>query len=212
MNEKNKVLLIEDEQILAKLIQKQLSKRGLDVDILTDAVRYREKITDNKYDLILLDWVMPEISGIEILKDIRKNIGKLELPIIMVTSNSETNEVVEALNEGANDYITKPVNIEIAMARINSQIALKELNSVDKKQERLEALNSMIVTYHHEIKNPLSIALSYLQLPKEKFSDERRKNTLRSLERITEILDKMQTIEDLHYDQYGQEIKIVKLS
>ena len=81
-----------------------------------------EVIENGSFDLVLLDIEMPEMDGTEVLRHVRNTYSKKQLPVIMVTANSQSTKVVEALDIGANDYVSKPLDIASLLARIRSQL------------------------------------------------------------------------------------------
>jgi len=117
------ILIVDDNPLNSELLSRRLSKKGFAtqcVDNGNDALRLMQ---NTEFDLILLDIMMPGISGMEVLEEARKIFSKGELPIIMVTSRGSSEDVVEALNMGANDYIMKPIDFPVALARIQTQIS-----------------------------------------------------------------------------------------
>ena len=122
---KGKLLLIDDDEMNGMLLKKRLNKRGFECEYVQSADECFEVLNQQQFDLVLLDIIMPRVSGIDVLVQIRKQKNNFELPVIMVTAKDEASDVVEALKKGANDYITKPVNMEIAEARIKTQLKIK---------------------------------------------------------------------------------------
>lgn len=127
-----KILVIEDDLILAKSISNYLEKRGNKVDILTNIPIYNPKTI--KQELIILDLNLNGIkSGIPFLKNIRKN--NKHLPIIIVSAENDIYTKIELLNSGASDYITKPFHIEELEARI--KIAMKNKQNKPRAQQKI---------------------------------------------------------------------------
>src|SRR5215813_913544 len=101
-----------------------------------------ELIESKAFDLVLLDVMMPGIDGLETLRRIRSRKSASALPVIMVTAKSESGNIVEALEQGANDYVTKPVDFAVALARVNTQISRKRAEQlVLLANERLQRAN-----------------------------------------------------------------------
>ena len=92
------------------------------------------------FALVLLDIEMPRVSGLDVLRVIRQRRSASELPIIMVTARQESADIVEALNSGANDYVTKPVDMPVALARIQAQLARKRAEAALRESEERYAL------------------------------------------------------------------------
>lgn len=127
---KAEILIVDDDKTNLDIISRGLQQQ--DNYLLTtvdDGERALEMIDTGSFDLVLLDIMMPGISGYEVLKRVRQKYSFTELPIIMVTALQETEPVVETLLAGANDYVTKPVNFDILHARVETQTALKQSDS-----------------------------------------------------------------------------------
>ncbi|MCL4638164.1 MULTISPECIES: response regulator transcription factor [Olivibacter] len=116
----NKILVIEDQSKLASLIQRGLSADGYDVRIASDGELGLDMIYHNAFDLIVLDVMLPGISGIEVCQLLRKENNPV--PILMLTALSATNNVVTGLDSGADDYMVKPFKFEELKARIRTLV------------------------------------------------------------------------------------------
>lgn len=115
-----KILLVDDEINLVDPMAYTLKQRGFDTAIAYNGEQAIKIYESEEPDLILLDWSMPDVSGIDVLKHIRKSQNFV--PVIMITGKSAKEDIVEGLEAGADDYITKPFNWEELMARVNSAI------------------------------------------------------------------------------------------
>jgi DNA-binding response OmpR family regulator len=122
-----KILIIEDEYSLADAISETLKKENFDVTIITDGLEGEEEALTNIYDLILLDVMLPSKDGFKILKSLKQQ--KIETPIIMLTAKSEIYDKLNGLENGADDYITKPFHMRELVARI--KVILKRRINVD---------------------------------------------------------------------------------
>src|ERR1700729_1439271 len=114
------VLVVEDEAPLATILRDNLEKQGFRVDEAADGQEALTKIAENQPDLVLLDWMLPVMSGIEVCRQMRRRATTRDLPVIMVTARTEDQDAVRALNTGADDYITKPFNLEALLARMRA--------------------------------------------------------------------------------------------
>ncbi|GIO09773.1 putative transcriptional regulatory protein YkoG [Brevibacillus reuszeri] len=120
---KGNVLIVEDEKNLARYLQLELENEGFTTDVANDGPSGLAKAFETGYDLILLDIMLPELSGIEVCRRIREVSG---VPIIMITARGEVPDIVTGLDSGANDYLTKPFAIEELFARIRSVLRHRE--------------------------------------------------------------------------------------
>ncbi len=113
-----KILLVEDDLDLAEALLNGLQKNHLTVEWVRDGKTAEEKIFDNSYHLMILDLGIPKVSGLELLKHVRQ--AKIKLPIIVLTARDTTEDCVQALNHGADDYMTKPFDLSELIARIHA--------------------------------------------------------------------------------------------
>jgi PleD family two-component response regulator len=129
LTKKKYILVVDDSEIDRQLVTTIL-KKNEDYVILeaSNSTECLAILSANKIDLILLDIVMPGMHGTELLAKIRERFNEIELPIIMISSRSEANEIVDCLNSGASDYITKPINFPIASMRIKTQLKIADLS------------------------------------------------------------------------------------
>ena len=125
------ILVVEDEAAIATMLRYNLEKQGFRVEEATDGQEAMTRIAEATPDLVLLDWMLPVMSGIEVCRQIRRRPETRELPVIMLTARTEDQDAVRALNTGADDYITKPFGIEALMARIRA--LLRRAGSVPAK-------------------------------------------------------------------------------
>jgi two-component system, OmpR family, phosphate regulon response regulator PhoB len=114
------VLLVEDEAALVTMLRYNLEKQGFRVDEATDGQEALTRIAEAPPDLVLLDWMLPVVSGIEVCRQLRRRPATRELPVIMVTARIEDQDAVRALNTGADDYITKPFSVDALLARMRA--------------------------------------------------------------------------------------------
>ena len=144
-----KILVIDDEEHILELLKFNLELSGFDVCVYTEANQTIELIGREKPDLLLLDWMLPKISGIDILKKIRQDEDIYDLPVIMLTAKNMENDKIQGLNVGADDYITKPFSIKELMARINT--VLRRYRVSDKSQPVIEAGNIVLNTDQYKL-------------------------------------------------------------
>jgi two-component system phosphate regulon response regulator PhoB len=122
MNETAKpfVLVVEDEAPLVTLLRYNLEKSGFRVDEAGDGGEALARIAETMPDLVLLDWMLPSMSGIEVCRQLRRKPSTRHLPVIMLTARAEDQDTVRGLETGADDYITKPFSPEALVARIRA--------------------------------------------------------------------------------------------
>jgi len=118
-----RLLIVDDISDNRTILKRRFERRGFEVTEAESGLVAIDLIERNPFDLVLLDVMMPGIDGMETLKRIRAQKSASALPVIMVTAKSESDNIVDALEQGANDYVTKPVDFAVALARVNTQIS-----------------------------------------------------------------------------------------
>jgi len=122
-----KVLVIEDDSVLAKLLEYKLVKSGYDVEVALDGEQGLGLAQENNYDLLLLDLMLPRLNGFQLLEQLR-NGGKKQLPLFLVLSaRSGEEDVLRAFDLGAVDFIPKPFSLDVLMARIRVALSHKRV-------------------------------------------------------------------------------------
>ncbi len=115
-----RVLVVEDEEALAALLEYNLGKEGFNVRLSGDGEDALLAIQEDQPDLILLDWMLPGLSGIEICRWIRARAESRDIPVIMLTARGEEEDRIRGLDTGADDYLTKPFSIPELTARVRA--------------------------------------------------------------------------------------------
>jgi two-component system cell cycle response regulator len=136
-----KVLVIDDDSDFLNMIKLLLSLNSFTVETACSGAEGLEMIDKSDFDLVLSDVMMPGLSGFEVCKNIRSGEKTFELPVILLTAKGEKEDIIEGINLGANDYIIKPFESEVLIAKINALIKLKELqDEIKRKNKMLENL------------------------------------------------------------------------
>lgn len=121
-----RVLVVEDENEIRQLIALHLRREGLIVDEVAQGELATHRMTANEYDLAIVDWMLPGMSGIEITRWIRAQGRLRQVPILFVTAKSEPEDITEGLNAGADDYVTKPFDTHVLVARVRALLRRKK--------------------------------------------------------------------------------------
>ncbi len=115
-----RILLVEDEAAIRQMLAFNLTRAGFEVDEAEDCSTARQRIADVRPDLVLMDWMLPDSSGLELTRALRRDEANRDLPIIMLTAKAQECEKVIGLEGGADDYMTKPFSSKELIARINA--------------------------------------------------------------------------------------------
>jgi two-component system phosphate regulon response regulator PhoB len=128
-----RVLIVEDEQALNLLLRYNLESEGFDVEIVERGDDAETRIRENQPDLLILDWMLPGVSGIEICRRLRARPETKQLPILMLTARGEETERIRGLATGADDYVVKPFSLPELLARVHALLR-RAYPSEEKKQ------------------------------------------------------------------------------
>ena len=116
------VMVIEDEEAIAMMLSYNLEKEGYKVEVVSNGMHAVKEVERLKPSFILLGWMLPEISGVEICRIIRSKPEIKNIPIIMLTAKSQEEDIIKGLSSGADDYVTKPFSIPEVMARVKTNM------------------------------------------------------------------------------------------
>ncbi|AHL71118.1 response regulator transcription factor [Bacillus altitudinis MN12] len=131
---KGKILVVEDEKKIARVLSLELEYEGYEVTVQDTGMKGLQALEEESFDLVLLDVMLPELSGLEVLRRVRKT--NTATPIILITARGSVPDKVSGLDLGANDYITKPFDIEELLARIRAQLRFNH-NAQEEKEIEL---------------------------------------------------------------------------
>jgi signal transduction histidine kinase len=159
-NTLTRILIVDDEEFNCLLLERVL-KSSHQVTTVFDGKAALEILHQETFDVVLLDIMMPVISGLDVLDTIRNTPEMSDLPVILVSALSDIEDVVRGLQMGANDYLAKPVDIDILSARVNTQIMLKRLlderkHTIAELQATQEMKDRLLRMASHDLKAPLA--------------------------------------------------------
>jgi DNA-binding response OmpR family regulator len=143
-----RILVIEDESKIARFLELELKHEGYEVEIVYDGRSGLERAEKNDIDLIVLDLMLPLMSGIEVCRRIRKFS---DLPIIMLTAKDDISDKVTGLDSGADDYVTKPFAIEELLARIRVALKRKAISSRDNTGDSITSGKLVLNRMQHKV-------------------------------------------------------------
>ncbi len=135
-----KLLVVDDNEMNRDMLSRRLSRLGHTIVTAEDGQQALDLIDQQEFDVILLDIMMPGLSGLDVLKILRQSYSTVELPVIMVTAKGESEDVVTSLKLGANDYVIKPLDFPVVLARVQIQLeACLQHRELKQRAEDLEA-------------------------------------------------------------------------
>ena len=147
MDEKTRVLIVEDEARIARFLQMELEHEGFEAETESNGTRAYERIIQEKFDIVLLDVMLPGLDGIAICRRVREISN---VPIIMLTARDAVEDRVEGLDIGADDYMTKPFAVPELIARLNNALRRRDLAEGDPS-DRLTVKNLVMFLSRYEV-------------------------------------------------------------
>lgn len=147
---KDKILVIEDEKKIARIITMELEYEGYEVHAEHAGEQGLEKVLTGNWDLVLLDVMLPEISGLEILRRIRN--ASVNVPVILLTARDSIPDKVTGLDLGANDYMTKPFQIEELLARIRAGLRISKMQMKQEQEKILQVDDLQVFVKSYSVK------------------------------------------------------------
>lgn len=144
-SETQRILVVDDNPDNVEIIDARLSSRGYSIERASNGQEALDQVAENPPHLILLDVMMPIMDGFEVSRRIKRDSSLPYIPIILVTARGETQDKVEGLDAGADDYLTKPINFPELEARVRSMLRIKKLqDELDYKNRELEEVNQQL--------------------------------------------------------------------
>jgi adenylate cyclase len=143
--ENPRILVVDDDAQNRDVLRRRLERNGFDVEAASGGIEMLRRIDGDEFDLILLDVMMPGMNGLEALERVRRTRSMSELPVILATALADTDDAVEGLGRGANDYVTKPFDYPMLIARVRTQLEVsRSVRQTAALSRQLEFRNSFI--------------------------------------------------------------------
>jgi two-component system, sensor histidine kinase and response regulator len=168
-NDGMRILVVDDNEHNRDMLSRRLKRQGYEVETASGGREALDRIEAEQFALVLLDVMMPDVSGLDVLRQIRESHSIEELPVIMATAKGESHDIIEALDLRANDYVVKPIDFPVLLARMRTQLSLRRMAELKDDFLRIAS---------HDLKGPLHAILSAASLiamevrPGQAMSDE----------------------------------------
>ena len=168
-----RLLIVDDIADNRAVLSRRFVKRGFEIVEADRGAEALRLVQEQTFDVVLLDVMMPDMDGMEVLRRLRKTFSTSLLPVIMVTAKTQSEDIVEALKAGANDYVTKPVDLSIVLARVNNQVARRRaeaaireaneslLNAMTHLEQRVALEKKIAHLAHHDMLTGLPNRFSF---------------------------------------------------
>jgi DNA-binding response OmpR family regulator len=215
-----KILVIDDLPENVFMLQDRLEHEGYEILTAYDGFSGMDKAKTYLPDLILLDIMMPDITGLEVCQILVNDPLTKDIPIILVTAKSGAEDTKEGLEAGAFDYIKKPFNRIELLARVKSALKLSEAHKLVLESEKRDTFLATVVTANHKIKQPLTLlSLSSAALKRELSKDNLSKEAVLkrinyidvAIKEINDVLNQLNSIKEPILSNYTSNIKMIKV-
>lgn len=149
-----RILVVDDVEANRESLGRRLERRGFTVELASGGQEALQRLSGQpNFDLVLLDVMMPDISGLDVLAEVRKTHSPAELPIVMATAKDTSEDIVKAMGLGANDYVTKPLDFPVVLARIQTQLAVKQhVEEIRRLERELSQRNAELERLNDELR------------------------------------------------------------
>jgi CheY-like chemotaxis protein len=218
-----KVLLVDDDDAILRATSHQLTLNGYEVVTAMNAEEAEQIITEDGIEIVICDFAMPGANGLELCRRLRSRPETRSVYFIMFTGYGKNDEKIYALKEGVDDYITKSFDPAELIARVHVAQRIVELQHQVVRLERGQAYTELITTLAHEINNPLTGLLGFLELAKIKLkrlpvSESEIEKVVQMLERTHEqgkrigtVVEKLMGMKDYKTKTYLETVRLIDL-
>lgn len=210
------ILLVDDIPRNLQVLGNMLREGGYKIAMASGGTQALEMVKTRLPDLVLLDVMMPDISGFQVCEQLKMSGETKDIPIIFLTARTETGDIVKGFETGAVDYVTKPFNKAELLARVNTHLALRKAQKEIIGLEQKNAVLAMAVTANHEINQPLTVLQGNLDLLRNTIAGDltdKQQTFLTkmqtSIEKIQAILKKFSDSTSIHIEDYLEGQKMV---
>lgn len=209
-----RILVVDDERVNLYVVTKRLAREGYEVYDATNGQDAITLIEEKQPDLILLDIMMPGMDGLEVLERIRNVRDTRFLPVIMISAKDMVKDKVDALARGADDYLTKPINMHELIARVKAQLRIVDLQRRLVEAERLKVVYEMAGAVCHELSQPLTVLIGYTDMllrQADEAAADRLKQVKDAADRAARIINRIQRIQRYETKPYSDQTNIIDL-
>ena len=216
-----KILVVDDDQYIRIILQKKFSSQGYTVLVASDGEEGLQAAKTETPDLIISDWMMPKMDGLEFCRLVKQDEKLRFTYFIILTARDTQDDKIEGIETGADDFVTKPFNDRELLSRVRAGLRINALQKENSDLQHQKAITELAMTLGHEINNPLGIMMLVLQVLQKRGDNELISEIRKELRTVTEngnriadIVKKLSNLENPQLVPYlkNSETKMVDLS
>ena len=204
-----KILIVDDDIYIRSFLQKRLTALGYSVFVADNGEAGLTSARKERPHLIISDWMMPKMDGKEFCQNVKNDPDLKYTYFILLTARDTAEDKIEGMEQGADDFMTKPFNDKELIARVNVGLRITALQQELSKYQHEKAITELAVTIGHEINNPLGIMMLTLQVMKKKMGSPRQAEVVNDIEsviangnRVADIVKRLCSLEDPQFKPY----------
>lgn len=210
------ILIVDDKEENLYILEEMLVPFGYKIFKSENGEKALEVVKNETIDLILSDVCMPVMNGLQLCKEIKNNDETRNIPVVLLSAiKKELDDMVDGLDQGADDYMAKPVERTLLVAKVRAMLRLKELNEKLVEAEKLKTFAAMAITANHEINNPLTGIIGNIELLKtEKDLDAEKKQKMlatiyEQAQKISKTVRRFSNIIEPTLKKYTEDIEMI---
>lgn len=210
--DKDKIMLIDDSSMMLKAYQGMLATLNeVEIVCFSNPVEAMESLKEDCPSIVITDYEMPELTGLEVLKQIRNHETSKDIPVVILTSNDDDSSTLECLREGADDYIIKRANPEVFIAKVNNFLKLASYQKMKAETGKLETFKATVASLNHEFNNIIQMVDSYLELAERKENTTELRTKLETvMYRLVDKIKAFKKVDKIEFEDYTEETKMLK--
>jgi DNA-binding response OmpR family regulator len=208
MAAKARIVVVEDEPLSRDMLVRRLTGRSFDVVAFSSARDAVAHLDEHAADIVLMDNALPDVSGVEAVRLLRQHWSHDSLPIIMVSAMIDSDDVVEALDAGANDYVVKPINFKVLLARIRTALTIRANVTALVEAERQRVVMESLARAAASIAGPMERMVDELETLMQNPPDDPAQlsrglaELLNITERAVDVIDQLRKIAEMNNVPY----------
>lgn len=209
------ILVADDDEFIRLYLKKRLTVQGYNVLLAVDGQEAFTLAQEHQPDVIVSDWMMPNVDGLELCRKIKADSRLRYIYFIFLTARDKQDDKINSMDEGADDYLSKPFQDKELLARINVGVRITGMQKELISYQHQRAISELAVTIGHEINNPLGIMMLTLQVMQKRFRTNRMEEFPSDIEtclvngkRVAEIVKKLCGLSDPHFKPYLKDSRV----